>query len=43
VTTMGRLGLGWLAAPDFNNTPSAIVKRDSHRTFPLTFTVDSCL
>src|SRR5208337_1172989 len=28
VTTSGTLGLGWLVAPDPNNTPNAIVKRD---------------
>jgi len=33
VTTSGTLGLGWLVAPDFNNTPGAIVKRDSNGNF----------
>jgi N-acetylneuraminic acid mutarotase len=33
VTTSGTLGLGWLVAPDFNNTPNAIVKRDSSGNF----------
>jgi hypothetical protein len=33
VTTSGTLGLGWLVAPTFNNTPNAIVKRDSSGNF----------
>src|SRR5208283_445808 len=33
VTTSGTLGLGWLVAPDFNDTPNAIVKRDSNGSF----------
>ena len=33
VTSSGTLGLGWLVAPDFNNTPNAIVKRDSSGNF----------
>src|ERR1019366_5411780 len=33
VTTSGTLGLGWLVAPDFNDTPGAIVKRDSSGNF----------
>ena len=33
VTTSGTLGLGWLVAPDFNNTPNAIIKRDSNGNF----------
>ncbi len=33
VTTSGTLGLGWLVAPDYNNTPGAIVKRDSSGNF----------
>ena len=33
VTTSGTLGLGWLVAPDFNDTPNAIVKRDSSGNF----------
>ncbi len=33
VTTSGTLGLGWLVAPDPNNTPNAIVKRDSSGNF----------
>jgi len=33
VTTSGTLGLGWLVAPDFNDTPNAIVKRDSLGNF----------
>lgn len=33
VTTSGTLGLGWLVAPDYNNTPGAIVKRDNSGNF----------
>jgi hypothetical protein len=33
VTTSGTLGLGWIVAPDFNDTPGAIVKRDSSGNF----------
>ncbi len=33
VTTSGILGLGWLVAPDYNNTPNAIVKRDYNGNF----------
>jgi trimeric autotransporter adhesin len=33
ITTSGTLGLGWLVAPDWNNTPGAIVKRDSAGNF----------
>ncbi len=33
VTTSGTLGLGWIVAPDFNNTPNAIVKRDTNGNF----------
>lgn len=33
VTTSGTLGLGWLVAPDWNNTPGAIVKRDNSGNF----------
>ncbi|HTR25536.1 MAG TPA: DNRLRE domain-containing protein [Terriglobales bacterium] len=33
VTGNGNLGLGWITAPDFNNTPNAIVKRDSTGSF----------
>ena len=33
VTTSGTLGLGWLVAPDFNDTPNAIVKRDGNGNF----------
>ena len=33
VKTIGTLGLGWLVAPDWNNTPGAIVKRDSAGNF----------
>jgi hypothetical protein len=33
VTTSGTLGLGWLVAPDPNNTANAIVKRDSSGNF----------
>jgi len=33
VTTSGTLGLGWITAPDYNNTPNAIVKRDSSGNF----------
>lgn len=33
VKTSGTLGLGWLVAPDWNNTPGAIVKRDSAGSF----------
>lgn len=33
VTGSGTLGLGWLVAPDPNNTPNAIVKRDSSGNF----------
>ncbi len=33
VTSSGTLGLGWLVAPDYNNTPGAIVKRDSSGSF----------
>jgi len=33
VTTSGTLGLGWVLAPDYNNTPNAIVKRDSSGSF----------
>lgn len=33
VTTSGTLGLGWITAPDYNNTANAIVKRDSSGNF----------
>ena len=33
VTGSGTLGLGWLVAPDWNNTAGAIVKRDSSGNF----------
>jgi len=33
VTTSGTLGLRWILAPDHNNTPNAIVKRDSFGSF----------
>ena len=33
VTKSGTLGLGWITAPDYNNTPNAIVKRDSSGNF----------
>ena len=33
VTTTGTLGLGWIVAPDWNDTPLAIVKRDSTGSF----------
>ncbi len=33
VTASGTLGLGWVVSPDYNNTPSAIVKRDSSGNF----------
>ena len=33
VTASGTLGLGWVVSPDYNNTASAIVKRDSSGNF----------
>ncbi len=33
VTASGTLGLGWIVAPDFNDTANAIVKRDSSGNF----------
>ncbi len=33
VTASGTLGLGWMVAPDWHNTPNAIVKRDSSGNF----------
>ena len=33
VTTSGTLGLGWIVAPNSNDTPNAIVKRDSSGNF----------